>query len=92
MYLLCRAGGPLGRGALWKLLLSGRLEIANLSRAALERSAQLMTKYAVLPMDLADATLVALAEDRGDRRMFTLDSDFQVYRIHGRYRFEVIPS
>lgn len=92
MYLLSRAGGRAGQEALWKLLLSGRLEIAALSRPTLERSSRLMAKYADLPMDLADATLVALAEERGDRRVFTLDSDFQVYRLHGRQRFEIVPG
>lgn len=92
MYLLSRAGGGRGRDALWTLVLSGRLEIVELSRPALERSARLMTKYADLPMDLADATLVALAEERGDRRVFTLDSDFTVYRLHGRTRFAIVPG
>lgn len=92
MYLLSRAGGRAGREALWRLTRSGHLEVADLSPAAIERSARLMTKYADLPMDLPDATLVALAEERGERRMFTLDSDFQVYRIYGRTRFEVVPA
>lgn len=92
MYLLSRAGGATGVQALWKLLLSQRLEIAELSQSALERSAVLMDKYADRPMDLADATLVALAEQRAQKRIFTLDSDFQIYRINGRTRFETIPS
>lgn len=92
MYLLSRVGGATGTQALWRLLLSARLQIAELTQSAIERSARLMEKYADLPMDLADATLVALAEHRGDRRIFTLDSDFQVYRIHGRARFEIIPA
>ena len=92
MYLLARAGGFRGRDALWALVLSGRLQVADLSRAAVERSAALMAKYSDRPMDLADATLVALAEERGLRRVFTLDADFRIYRIHGRTRFEVIPG
>lgn len=92
MYLLGRAGGINGQQALWKLLLSRRLTIAELAHSACERSATLMTKYSDLPMDLADATLVALAEQRGERRIFTLDSDFHTYRIHGRSTFEIIPS
>lgn len=92
MYLLSRAGGWAGQEALWKLALSGRLDIAELSSSALERSSRLMAKYADLPMDLADATLVALAEERGDRRVFTLDSDFSIYRLHGRQRFEIVPG
>lgn len=92
MYLLSRAGGPRGREALWRLVSTGRLVLADLPRTAVERSARLMAKYADLPMDLADATLVALAEERGQRRMFTLDSDFEVYRPHGRGRFETVPG
>lgn len=92
MYLLSRAGGSTGREALWRLVLTDRLDIADLSRPALERSSRLMSKYADLPMDLADATLVALAEERGERRVFTLDADFQVYRLHGRERFQILPS
>jgi uncharacterized protein len=92
MYLLARVGGTSGQQALWKLALSKRLEIIDLSRSVIERSAVLMTKYADRPMDLADATLVALAEERGERLIFTLDTDFQVYRINGRNRFTIIPS
>lgn len=91
MYLLSRAGGPRGREALWRLVSTGRLVLADLSEAAVERSERLMTTYADLPMDLADATLVALAEERGQRRVFTLDSDFTVYRLHGRHPFETVP-
>lgn len=92
MYLLSRAGGSTGREALWRLVLSDRLHVLDLSRSAVERSATLMAKYADLPMDLADATLVAVAEERGTRRVFTLDSDFRVYRLHGRQRFDVVPA
>jgi predicted nucleic acid-binding protein len=92
MYLLSRAGGAAGGEALWMLVLTDRLRVLDLSRSAIERSAELMATYAELPMDLADATLVALAEERGTRRVFTLDSDFQVYRLHGRQRFDVVPG
>jgi hypothetical protein len=69
-----------------------RLVIADLSAPAVERSSRLMDKYADLPMDLADATLVALAEEEGHRTVFTLDSDFSVYRIRGRLPFRIIPA
>ena len=32
------------------------------------------------------------AEEHGHRRIFTLDSDFHDYRIHGRQRNEVVPT
>ncbi len=92
MYLLARAGGIQGQRALWRLVHTGRLVVADLSSSSVERSARLMDQYADRPMDLADATLVALAEEQGHRRIFTLDSDFHVYRIRGRQHFEVVPG
>jgi uncharacterized protein len=45
------------------------------------RISQLMTKYADLPMDLADASLVILAEHLGHGRIFSVDyRDFNTYR------------
>ena len=92
MSLLARAGGIRAQQALWRLVSTDRLVVADLSPSAIDRSARLMDQYADRPMDLADATLVALAEERGDRRIFTLDTDFQVYRFRGRQRFETIPA
>jgi predicted nucleic acid-binding protein len=73
-------------------VLTDRLRVLDLARSAVQRSVELMAKYGDLPMDLADATLVAVAEERGIRRVFTLDSDFQVYRLHGRRRFDLVPA
>jgi predicted nucleic acid-binding protein len=91
MYLVARAGGIVGQRALWKLVRTGRLVIAELSPTAVDRSARLMDQYADTPIDLADASLVALAEEVGQRRIFTLDTDFQIYRLRGRQRFDVVP-
>jgi uncharacterized protein len=91
MYLLARAGGIDGQRALWRLVSTDRLIIADLSRSAVERSAQLMDKYSDRPMDLADATLVSFAEEHGHGTIFTLDADFGIYRLRGRQRFRTIP-
>jgi predicted nucleic acid-binding protein len=91
MYLLGRAGGIDGQRALWRLVSTERLVVYDLSRSAVQRSARLMEQYADRPMDLADATLVALAEEQGLKTIFTLDADFHVYRLRGRQRFETIP-
>ena len=48
----------------------------------------LMRKYADVPMSLADACLVRLAEVTIHSTVLTLDRDFKVYRKHGR---QVIP-
>ena len=92
MYLLARARGIRAQQALWRLVRTDLLVLADLSPSAVDRSARLMDQYADRPMDLADATLVALAEERGDPRIFTLDSDFQIYRFRGRQRFETVPT
>lgn len=55
------------------------------------RMSALMEKYKDTPMDLADASLVVAAEILGTNKIFTLDSDFNVYRINGRKHFEIIP-
>ena len=54
------------------------------------RLLDLMEKYRDRPMDLADATLVLVAEKTGCRQILTLDSDFLFYRIGDRDTFEVI--
>jgi predicted nucleic acid-binding protein len=50
----------------------------------------LMRKYARVPMDLADACLVRLAEETGSGRVLTLDGDFSVYRWRKNRPFEVL--
>ncbi len=92
MYLAGRAGGWPAQKALWQLVLNQDLDIATHPAETRPRIAKLMERYADRPMDLADATLVALAEERGEKRIFTLDADFGIYRIHGRGRFELLPG
>jgi predicted nucleic acid-binding protein len=43
-------------------------------------------------MDLADASLVAVAEERRLSQVFTLDADFRVYRLPNGAPFELFPS
>ncbi|GIX48883.1 MAG: pilus biogenesis protein [Candidatus Tectimicrobiota bacterium] len=89
MYLLGEAGGWRAQEALWRLLRRGDL-VVEMPRQ-LERMASLMSQYRSLPMDLADASLVALAEERGLTTVFTLDHDFYVYRLPRGKAFTLIP-
>ena len=74
-------------------ILVGGAELVSLSPSLLKRSAALMAKYADSPMDFADATLVALAEERGITNIVTLDrKDFSVYRIGSRKWFTMYPE
>jgi len=68
------------------------LHILPLDPADLPRIRQLMQKYRDLPMDLADATLVRVAEREGIRRIFTIDRrDFALYRPVKIGRFQIVP-
>jgi predicted nucleic acid-binding protein len=50
----------------------------------------LIAKYADLPMSLADACLVRMAELHQRSRVFTLDRHFRINRMHGRKSVPVI--
>ena len=43
-------------------------------------------------MSLADACLVRLTERLLDRRLFTLDADFEHYRRNGRHQIRLLHS
>lgn len=61
----------------------------NLSTQA-DDVARLMERYADIPMDLADACLVRLAELHDSPRILTLDADFHVYRWKQRRVFDLL--
>ena len=90
MYLLGSNGWRAQEG-LWRLVLRGDLELSAFDELWLRRMQSLMRQYQDTPMDLADASLIALAEQRHFTRIFTLDAHFHAYRLHGRQRLEIIP-
>ncbi|MGH9843489.1 MAG: type II toxin-antitoxin system VapC family toxin [Blastocatellia bacterium] len=91
MYLLGDRCGWNGQLGLWRYLEKGALVLHSTLDDEWKRVRELMEQYHDTPMDLADASLVALAEVSGIKKIFTLDSDFYVYRINGKDIFEVIP-
>ena len=90
MYLCYRAGGYPAQAALWGLRAAGRLTFHDLTPAEADRMAVLMDKYRDTPMDVADASLVATAESLSLGRVFTVDSDFYVYRLADGSALEVV--
>ena len=77
---------------LWEFLARGGIEIADLETRHMGRCRALMGKYGDLPMDLADAALVAVAEARKIESIFTLDhKDFSIYRPSHLKRLALIP-
>ncbi len=91
MYFLGELRGWEGQKALWALIAKGAILIHSPQDDEWKRISELMEKYQNTPMDLADGSLVVLAEVEGLRKIFTLDSDFRIYRIKGKETFEVIP-
>jgi predicted nucleic acid-binding protein len=76
-----------------EFILKGGAIIVPQSIESLSRAIILMEKYEDIPMDFADATLVALAEETGIDEVFTLDiKGFNSYRIHGKRAFKIWPA
>lgn len=92
MHLLKPAGGWRAQQKLWEMYQRNLLTLVDLPGTAVERTRALMAKYSDVPMSLADATLVSLAEVRNLRRVFTLDADFSIYRFRGRSVFQLVPT
>lgn len=90
MHLLRRVFGAQDR--LWEVIDRYPILLAPLTAADLPRMRELMRKYRDLPMDLAVAALVRIAERERIRRIFTVDRrDFEIYRPYRLGRFDVIP-
>jgi predicted nucleic acid-binding protein len=92
MYLAHRAGGYPAQTALWTLRTTQRLVIHDLTAPEVDRIETLMGQYRDTPMDLADASIVVVAESLHLRRVFALDSDFYAYRLADRSALEVVPG
>jgi uncharacterized protein len=91
MYLLGRYGGWAAQQELWGYAANQILILHLNDEDEQGRMQSLMEQYRDIPMDLADASLVATAETLNQRQIFTLDRDFQIYRFHGNQPFEVVP-
>ena len=69
----------------------GQLAVWDIPLARCHALPPLMEKYANLPMDLADASLVVAALKTGCTNVWTLDrSDFETYRLPGRKHFKLV--
>lgn len=78
--------------ALWEMMESDVVRLFSLDHSDVPRMRELMRKYQDLPMDLADAALVRVAEREKLRRIFTVDRpDFAIYRPARLGRFSIVP-
>jgi uncharacterized protein len=81
---------PRAQDALFGLLENGALMIAFHIDEHISSLRKLHQKYRDRPMSLADACIVRMAEIYERHVVLTLDSDFSVYRKHGRVPLALI--
>jgi predicted nucleic acid-binding protein len=73
-------------------VLESVVEIVPSSTDSLKKTKNLMKKYADLPMDFADATIVCLATETGMQNIATFDKkDFTICKLPKKKSFTIIP-
>lgn len=78
--------------ALWEMFETGAVQLLPLDESDIPPMKSLMEKYQDLPMDMADAALVRVAERDGIRRVLSLDQrDFSIYRLARKGKFILLP-
>ena len=88
-HLLLSRLGPSAQSAFVASVRAGACMLFELNESHLPRVEALMEKYYDLPMDLADASLVVLAEEIGSGRILSTDQrDFRAYRWKNRKPFK----
>jgi predicted nucleic acid-binding protein len=82
MYLLARY--PKAQDVLLELIQNGALSIAFRVDEHIDALRKMLRKYSDTPISLADACIVRMSEVNDRHPVLTLDSDFLIYRKHGR--------
>ena len=82
LYLLARHGRA--QNSLFDFVQNGALLIAFRIDENVNAVRKLLDKYRDVPMSLADACVVRMAEIHERHAVLTLDADFSIYRKHGR--------
>ena len=78
------------RDELLRLLANGALSVAFRVEQHVPQLRELLRKYHDQPISLADACIVRMAELNPHHAVFTLNSDFTVYRRHGRTPLDLV--
>lgn len=88
MFLLAQSSRA--TDVLFELLQNGALRIGLHIEDHLDPLRRLLQKYRDTPMSLADACVVRMAEIQDRHEVLTLDSDFTIYRKHGKVPISLI--
>ena len=88
-YLLAKRVGVQAELSFVQSWVAGAFGVFDLVQGHADRICSLMEQYQELPMDLADASLVVLAEELGTGKILTTDQrDFHSYRWKNRKPFK----
>ena len=79
-----------GKDAVLSMIEDGILQIDFSLSGEISKIKSLMNKYADVPMSLDDACLVRMSELTDNSSVFTLDSDFHIYRKNGKQKIDLI--
>ena len=84
---------PMAVDHLLDLIEIGAIEVLDLDKEAVKQTRRILRRYRSLGPQLADATLVYLAERERIETIFTLDRrDFSVYRTRRGRSFRLVPD
>ena len=72
----------------FRWILNNGVQLEEVGISDISRIIELTKKYSDQPMDFADATLIVVAERTGIKKIISIDSDFDVYRLPGKVRIE----
>ena len=90
MYLLFQSIGYTAQEELWSWVADGLLRLHSPGENERPRMQELMSIFRDAPMDMADASLVAAAEELSLTRIFTFDRHFFAYRLADGSVLEVV--
>lgn len=91
-YFLSTRATAAAEAAFLRSVAVGSFELVTLTAADLERTAQLVERYADLPLGAADASIVAVAERLDVLRVLTLDrTHFSIVRPRHVEVFQLLP-
>ena len=80
-----------GKLALFQIIERGALVVADIASGDVKAFASIMATYADRDVDLADASLVLLAERSGTKDIITFDrKDFSTYRLSRSRTFNIL--
>ena len=91
MHFLGRSIGIQAQNEFWEWIAQRFVLIHQPRPDDWQRMRELMTRYAALPMAVADASLVVAAEQMRIDRIFTLDRHFRIYLINDQDPFTIVP-